>query len=89
MKIEEGTDFWDNIVVELEYDLSCFFTCDVDIEEYVSGSVSAKESAGRVLRCRDRGLKRREEMDIREHLLLNLFLFVFSFTHCNQLYICV
>jgi hypothetical protein len=39
----EGADLGDDIVIELEYDPSRFFTCDIDIEEYVSG-ISGHES---------------------------------------------
>ena len=33
---KEETDLGDDIVVELEYDSTGFFTCDIEIEEYVS-----------------------------------------------------
>jgi len=32
----KGADLGDDIVVELEYDSTGFFTCDIEIEEYVS-----------------------------------------------------
>jgi hypothetical protein len=77
----EGTDLWDDIVVELEYDPSRFFTCDVDVEEYVSG-ISDHASYVQGIGGGDRETRRRRGMDIRENLLLNLFLLIFEFAHC-------
>jgi len=46
----KGADLGDDIVVELEYDPSRFFTCDIEIEEYVSG---ISDQAGKCIGSRE------------------------------------